>query len=371
MANFLLSPPNTQPGSIYTLYNPSPLLPKEKGIKSGDKKNPITGPGSFDNASFLSKLARVILAAILIIITLGLILCFVSIDNLSDLNFDETHSDHPKYSYSLHPPYEYDPTSFNVEPEIRFASWDGGQILTHFLRLSEKYPNLFVPSLVTISTYFSLERNIFSDLHLFNRDTRQFLDQPDLNQCHHTELTSYPHLEGKNCQNFRILAYPMWHHPMAETEDEMINRMLSTAQNGYAGISHWTSVIINLDTREILYFDSLAHFIPSATLDPVLNSIATRLGKHYPDNTKTSTPFTIKKIVRTAVQKDGSSCGIWTSLFLERYLENPDYVIPTMGYTETQNYVQAFLDTIPKRPLTQASQRTHNVLKLICINPSD
>ncbi|EPP29876.1 ulp1 protease family, C-terminal catalytic domain protein, partial [Chlamydia psittaci 84-8471/1] len=50
------------------------------------KKTPITGPGSFDNASFLSKLARVILASVFIIITLGLILCFMSTQNLLDFD---------------------------------------------------------------------------------------------------------------------------------------------------------------------------------------------------------------------------------------------------------------------------------------------
>ncbi|BAE81072.1 hypothetical protein [Chlamydia felis Fe/C-56] len=368
MANFLLSPPTVQPGSIYSLYNSSPPLSGEQNAKSVNQKTPITGPGSFDNASFLSKLARVVLAAVLIIITLGLILCFMSTQNILDLDIQTICVDTSEYDYLPYLPYGLDPEELKSEPDIVFASWDSGQILTHFLRLSETHPNLFVPSLTTIPTCFSLERMIASDIHCYDRDNQQFLDQPDLNHCYHRYPDYYPHLEGKNCQNFRVFAYPVWHHPMATTEDDMMARMLATAQAQYAGISHWTLVIVNLDLREVVYFDSLAHFIPNESLDPMLKSIAIRLGTQYPNNSGNPSPFAVRKISKTVVQKDGASCGIWVSLFLEKYLENPQYIIPTMGCTQTQRFLQNFLDTIPQRPLTQISERTRTTLNLVCIN---
>ncbi|QVE49244.1 Ulp1 family isopeptidase [Chlamydia crocodili] len=354
MANFLLSPPNTQSGSIYTLYNPTPLLSKDQKSESIRRKTPITGPGSFDNASFLSKLARVILAAILIIITLGLILCFMSTQNLLDLNTHEICIDYLDYDYPPYFPYGYNPIyrtiPYSPEPIITFATWDNSQILNQFLRLSEHCTSLFVPTKTVIPTCFSIERRILEDMHMYDLNTQEPLDQPDPTQCRHNEISSYPHLQGRNCNNFRIFAYPMWHHPMANNEDEMMTRMWATIQAGYAGISHWTLVVVNLDRREVLFFDSLAHFVAGDKIDPALNSIATRLGNCHPDANGAHSPFNVKKAINTPIQQDGSSCGIWISIFLEKYLENPDYTFPPMGYTQTQNFVQNYLDTLRQEP---------------------
>ncbi|WP_117274778.1 Ulp1 family isopeptidase [Chlamydia poikilotherma] len=369
MANFLLSPPNMQSGSIYTLCNPTPLLPKDQKSKSIGEKTPITGPGSFDNASFLSKLARVILAAILIIVTLGLILCFMSTQNLLDLNTHEICVDYLDYDYPPYFPYRYDTIyrsiPYSPEPTITFATWDNGEIFTHFLRLTETYSKLFITSFLDTPSCFSIERHILQDQHMLNLVNQEPLDQPDSSQCPHRDLTNYPHLEGKNCQDFRIFAYPMWHHPFAANQEEITTRMTATVQAGYAGLSHWTLVIVNLDRKEILYFDSLAHFVPNNEIDPALNSIATRLGNCHPDANGAGSPFTVKKVVETPIQRDGSSCGIWVSLFLEKYLENPNYTIPPMGDTETENYLQSFLNTIPQRPLTQHNRR---ILTSLCID---
>ncbi|MEF9497438.1 Ulp1 family isopeptidase [Chlamydia sp. 04-14] len=347
MANFLLSPPSVQSGSIYTLYNPTPLTPQDQRSGSIEKKTPITGPGSFDNASFLSKLARVILAAILIIVTLGLILCFMSTQNILDLN---THEICVDYDYPPYSPYGYDTTyqttPYTPGPMIAFPSWDQSQILDQFLRLSEHYTDLFVPPETMAASRFSIERMILQDMHMLDLNTQGPLDQPDLTQCRHNEISNYPHLQGRNCNNFRIFAYPMWHHPMANNEDEMVTRMWATIQAGYAGISHWTLVIVNLDRREILFFDSLAHFIENNKIDPALKSIATRLGNYHLDADGGRSPFTVKKVVNTPIQQDGSSCGIWVSLFLEKYLENPDYQIPAMGYSQTQNFIRNYLNNL-------------------------
>ncbi|MEF9520210.1 Ulp1 family isopeptidase [Chlamydia crocodili] len=353
MANFLLSSPNTETGSIYTLYNPIPLPPKDQESRFIRGKTPITGPGSFDNASFLSKLARVLLAAILIIVTLGLILCFMSTQNLLDLNTHEICVDYLDYDYPPYFPYGYpthQTTHYTPEPIITFATWDNSQILNQFLQLSERHTNLFVPTKTVIPTCFSIERLALQDMHMYDLNTQEPLNQPDPTQCRHNEISSYPHLQGRNCNNFRIFAYPMWHHPMANNEDEMITRMWATIQAGYAGISHWTLVIVNLDRREVLFFDSLAHFVTSDKIDPALKSIATRLGNHYLDANGMRAPFTVKKVINTPVQRDGSSCGIWISIFLEKYLENPDYTFPPMGYTQTQNFVQNYLDNLHEEP---------------------
>lgn len=345
MANFLLSSPSIPPGSTYTLYNP---LPGQGNAVPARKKTPVTGPGSFDNASFLSKLARAILAAILIIVTLGLILCIMSSQNLLDLNTHEICLDYSDYDYPSYLPYGYDPTFFPATPTVTFESWDSSEILDQFLRLFKTRTDLFVPErTVEIATYFSIERIILQDMHMYDLNTQQLLDQPDPSQCRHNEITEYPHLQGRNCNNFRIFAYPMWHHPMANNQEEMTARMDATIQAGYAGISHWTSVIVNLDRREVLFFDSLAHFVENNKIDPVLKSLATRLGNCHLDANGARSPFTVKKVVKTPVQKDGSSCGMWVALFLEKYLENPNYVPPTMGYTETQNFIQNYLDNLP------------------------
>ncbi len=362
MANFLLSPPTTYQRSVYTPYNPCSSGERTVGFMR--KKTPITGPGSFDNASFLSKFARVILASISIIITLGLILCFMSTQNLLDFDIHCSWEDDAEYYYS---PYLYDTSVFGSKPRIVFSSWDHLEISTHLIRLSEQYSNLFVSSLYTPSTCFSIERMVLRDLHMYDSSTQSILDRPDYTQCHHQgNYQDYPHLMESGCQNFRIYAYPLWHHPSAHNAEEMDALMLSTAQRGFAGISHWTLVIVNLDRREVVFFDSLANFIDNRIIDPALNSIATRLGNVHPDANGAFSPFVVRKVIKTPIQQDSSSCGIWLSLFLDKYLDNPDYVPPVMGYSQAQHVLQEFLETIPQRPITQASDYTRNFLGITC-----
>ncbi|CAH64130.1 Ulp1 family isopeptidase [Chlamydia abortus] len=367
MANFLLSPPTTYQRSIDTLYNPyNTYVLGARTVSFVNKKTPITGPGSFDNASFLSKLARVMLASICIIITLGLVLCCMSTQNLLDLDIRCSCIDDAEYVY-YYPPYLYDPSIFSPKPEILFSSWDHLEISTHLIRLSEKHSDLFVPSLYTPSTCFSIERAVLKDLHLYDSSTQSVLDHPDSTQCHHqNNYQDYPHLADRDCQNFRIYAYPLWHHPSAHNPEEMNSMMLSTARRGFAGISHWTLVIVNLDRREVVFFDSLANFINNRLIDPALNSIATRLGNVYPDANGALSPFIVKKVIKTPIQQDSTSCGIWLSLFLDKYLDNPDYVPPLMGGRQAQYFLQEFLETIPQRPITQASDCTLNVLGITC-----
>lgn len=365
MANFLLCPPTTYQRSIYTSYNPyNTYSSGERTVGFMRKKTPITGPGSFDNASFLSKLARVILASVFIIITLGLILCFMSTQNLLDFDIRCSCVDGAEYYY---PPYLYDASVFSSKPEISFGSWDHLEISTHLIRLSEKHTNLFVSSLYTPSTCFSIERVVLEDLHMFDFSTQSILDHPDSTQCHHQDnYQDYPHLVERGCQNFRIYAYPLWHHPCANNAEELNSLMLSTAQRGFAGVSHWTLVIVNLDRREVVFFDSLANFIDNRIIDPALNSIATRLGNVHPDANGACSPFIVKKVIKTPIQQDSSSCGIWLSLFLDKYLDDPDYVPPVMGYTQAQYFLQEFLETIHQRPITQASDYTLNLLGITC-----
>ncbi|WP_284441684.1 Ulp1 family isopeptidase [Chlamydia gallinacea] len=285
-----------------------------------------TEPGAFYHASLIEKVARIVLAIFLIIATLGLILLFLSVQDLVDLKIKslctKQKSMHHQPSKETHLPANIlSSLLMPVLIPITGECWDNYAIAHHCQKLHMRYPTFLIQGPQPIASCFSLERLLFLDLHLYNSREQTFLTQPDMAVCEHK---SYEHgyLKHTPCESLRIFAYPLWHHPLATTEEEIIQKMLTAHRLQSAEISHWCLVIVNLDLREVIYFDSLACFIQTQLIDSKLKEIAERLEKQFP-SPKSDTPFTIKKVVQTPIQEDGFSCGIWVTIFLEKYLENP------------------------------------------------
>ncbi|WP_348662915.1 Ulp1 family isopeptidase [Chlamydia vaughanii] len=347
MASFLLTQTQNPSSLAYDFSQPTPPpSPLQTQQQQTPRKTPITGPGSFDNASFLSKLARVLFASLVIIITLGLILCLMSSQDILDLNSRALCLGPTDYYYypQGYPGHPY------VFPQIAFSSWDNYSI-AHFSKgLRERYPTLFSSRTCDVATCFNLEETVLKNLHIdINSDQRIPLPEGET-VCPVHDEHGPADAQVPRCDSYRIFSIPIWHHPSAQNAEEMDERLVAVVNANFAGISHWALLIVNLDRRELVYFDSIGSFINPQLINPPLTSTAARLGNHYPSETGSTEPFTIKRIVKEPLQHDGSSCGIWLSLFLEKYLENPDYVPTPMGIFETQTLLQNFLDRVPESP---------------------
>ncbi|EPP36041.1 Ulp1 family isopeptidase [Chlamydia avium] len=332
-------------------------------------KTLTVGKGSFQEASLIEKVCRVVLTIFLIVITLGLILCFLSAQNILDLDIQpaceepEAMISTPRTSLPMKDKLNPSAIITSTRPSsldlIPRDSWDNYTIVHHCQKLHARYPKLLVQGPQPIASCFSLERLLFLDLHLYNPLTGVFLNQPDMSICEHKNY-NHLYLEDTPCDSLRIFAYPLWHHPLATTEKEIMQKMLTISNTRHAELSHWCLVIVNLDLREVVYFDSLSGFINNKLINPTLTSIAKRLGKQFPLSPGRQKPFTIKKVVQTPIQSDSFSCGVWITIFLERYLENPQNIPEILNTLHSQKHkiLRDFLDKA-SNPQQQLSSIIH------------
>lgn len=316
-----------------------------------------TGPGAFHRASLIEKVGRVALAILLIIATLGLILLFLSAQDLVDLNIEPLCATQ-RITYHPVPENLFSLKNFVLTqiPTATGECWDNYAIARHCQKLHTRYPKFLIQGPQPTASCFSLERLLFLDLHLYNSREQTFLNQPDMSVCEHKNY-EYSYLKHTSCESLRIFAYPLWHHPLATTEEEIIQKMLTIHRLQFSEVSHWCLVIVNLDLREVIYFDSLACFIQPKLIDSKLKEIAERLGKQFP-SPESDASFTIKKVVQAPIQEDSFSCGIWAIIFLEKYLENPQNLPEIIDML--QNHKHSILkDFLNKNP--NPSPQSNNI----------
>ncbi|WP_213357543.1 Ulp1 family isopeptidase [Chlamydiifrater phoenicopteri] len=84
--------------------------------------------------------------------------------------------------------------------------------------------------------------------------------------------------------------------------------------------NHWVLVALDMQLRKILYFNSLCNYTGQTELLKKLQETAELLSTSYPGDR----PFTVENITaNTTLQTDGVSCGAFTCWFLYNHLQNP------------------------------------------------
>lgn len=243
----------------------------------------------FEKASILGKIARIILAIFLVIISLGLVLHLVGgISNLLDLKFPQILSEERLLSIKKEePPVKHSPHPLLKESDLSHIVWDNFIITSMQEELSQEYPYFHPTPLLRIPTIFNINRLVRKDLN-------------------------NPSLKEKT-----LFSYVLWYNPKSLGNKRLSRELLEEAlSTGSLGAAHWVSILIDKRTSKILYFDSLAGYIRKDLIDKALLGVAEEMKK------ATGKDFKIKTVLEKAVQKGDNTCGAWVCLFLERYLHN-------------------------------------------------
>lgn len=127
----------------------------------------------------------------------------------------------------------------------------------------------------------------------------------------------------RHLKNAKIFPIFMWYHPTPKTHHATLRCMQQMGISRAVGASHWTLVIVDLRIRRLVYFDSLYNYVKSpSAMKAELTAFADELNTIYPS--KTNKKFSVRIAANEVLQKcSGLSCGPWCCQFLKWYLEDP------------------------------------------------
>lgn len=348
--------------------------------------------GTFKRCNCATKVARIVLALLLVVASLGMILAIYSFKNLLDVSFcrssvntlplsqiharDEpkllpespqlspdlnkplTHTKAHKFSstkltkhsrilsrfqpLSPAPPQIYPPVkdyaeefaSLGISCPLTYENfpivlpWQAEEIIAASEYLHQKYPHLVPMSPLSTATIFNLVDLIKEDLSDACRARSNYYVLAK-NSCHIKETRTINNQHPISCKQASVFAYPLWHHPEGETAKLLDQCMYSQARISSHGGAHWALVIVDIEKRRVVFFDSLGTYVKRKLIEPALHTVAVTAGKICTPMLGERKTFDVIISNNESIQIDNNSCGIWITLFLKNYMKNPNWNLPS------------------------------------------
>ncbi|QYC86766.1 Ulp1 family isopeptidase [Chlamydia suis] len=300
------------------------------------------------------KVARVALAVFLVVITLGLILCFYSFSRLVSFPWccqrcypvEKTTITIPLTPPS--PPIAIKrpgipkapkiqttkeklgtpiPEMVSLDPfrdamlrktiETLVPAWDNETIFKCLCYFHTLHKELIPLDLFPPATIFNFKRKISSLLE----DKKNVKKNKPLKG--RLPISCLEDNYRRHLKNAKILPIFIWYHPTPKTHHATLQCMQQMGISRAVGASHWVLIVVDLRIRKLVYFDSLYDYVKSPTaMEAELTAFADELNMIYPS--KKNKKFSVHIAAKEVLQKcSGLSCGPWCCQFLKWYLEDP------------------------------------------------
>lgn len=300
------------------------------------------------------KVARVALAVFLVVITLGLILCFYSFSRLVSFPWccqrcypvEKTAITIPLTPPS--PPIAIKRPGIPKAPKIQTTkeklgtpipemvsldlfrdamlrktietlvpAWDNETIFKCLCYFHTLHKELIPLDLFPPATIFNFKRKISSLLE----DKKNVKKNKPLKG--RLPISCLEDNYRRHLKNAKILPIFIWYHPTPKTHHATLQCMQQMGISRAVGASHWVLIVVDLRIRKLVYFDSLYDYVKSPTaMEAELTAFADELNMIYPS--KKNKKFSVHIAAKEVLQKcSGLSCGPWCCQFLKWYLEDP------------------------------------------------
>lgn len=311
---------------------------------------PKSPPSLFSQSSLLGKIARIIVALFLILVSLGLILiayrfsdllnCKFCITKTTELPIPSTKIPISSPPVPTTPPYQKkEPTLPQENPQIsenllsqkvvqdylssgrlpELAILDNSQMFQFMCVLHDQYPELLPNDCLIPLTIFNYREEICNTIQdKLKADQGQYCSLGDL-QC---PITCSPENYHQLLQQSRVLPFLLWYDPEPTNHQQTLEKMQEIASLGTPGNSHWTVIVVDLDARCITYFDSLVNYIASTDeMEYRMKSLACCLA-NIGLCKNNGCPFDVHVAVNESLQNwMGSCCGLWCCQYMKWYMD--------------------------------------------------
>lgn len=300
------------------------------------------------------KVARVALAVFLVVITLGLILCFYSFSRLVSFPWccqrcypvEKTAitipltppsppiaikrpgiPKAPKIQTTKEELWTPIPEMVSLDPfrdamlrktiETLVPAWDNETIFKCLCYFHTLHKELIPLDLFPPATIFNFKRKISSLLE----DKKNVKKNKPLKG--RLPISCLEDNYRRHLKNAKILPIFIWYHPTPKTHHATLQCMQQMGISRAVGASHWVLIVVDLRIRKLVYFDSLYDYVKSPTaMEAELTAFADELNMIYPS--KKNKKFSVHIAAKEVLQKcSGLSCGPWCCQFLKWYLEDP------------------------------------------------
>lgn len=300
------------------------------------------------------KVARVALAVFLVVITLGLTLCFYSFSKLASFPWCCQRCypvEKTAITIPLTPPTPpitikrprspkapkiqttketlWTPISERVSLDLfrdamlrqtietLVLAWDNETIFKSLCYFHTLHKELIPLDLFPPATIFNFKRKISSLLE----DKKNVENNMPLRG--RLPISCLEDNYRRHLKNATVFPIFMWYHPTPKTHHATLRCMQQMGISRLVGASHWVLIVVDLRMRRLVYFDSLYNYVKSPTaMKAELTAFADELNKIYPS--ETNTKFSVHIAAQEVLQKcSGLSCGPWCCQFLKWYLEDP------------------------------------------------
>nr|6FDK_A Chain A, Deubiquitinase and deneddylase Dub1 [Chlamydia trachomatis 434/Bu] len=201
--------------------------------------------------------------------------------------------------------------------EALVPAWDSDIIFKALCYFHTLYPGLIPLETFPPATIFNFKQKIISILE----DKKAVLRGEPIKGP--LPISCSKENYRRHLQRTTLLPVFMWYHPTPKTLSDTMQTMKQLAIKGSVGASHWLLVIVDIQARRLVYFDSLYNYVmPPENMKKELQSFAQQLDQVYPayDSKKFSVKIAAKEVIQRG---SGSSCGAWCCQFLHWYLKDP------------------------------------------------
>ncbi|WP_080123318.1 Ulp1 family isopeptidase [Chlamydia suis] len=315
-------------------------------------RSPLVPPKTRQSSVY--KVARVALAVFLVVITLGLILCFYSFSKLVSFPWCcqrcypvETTTisipltppsppiaiKHPRVpkapkilttKETLETPISekvsldlFEASMLRQTIETLVPAWDNETIFKCLCHFHTLHKELIPLDLFPPATIFNFKQKIFSLLE----DKKNVENKLPLRG--RLPISCLEDNYRRHLKNATVFPIFIWYHPTPKTHHATLRCMQQMGISRSVGASHWVLIVVDLRMRRLVYFDSLYNYVKSPTaMKAELTAFADELNKIYPS--QKNEKFSVHIAAQEVLQKcSGLSCGPWCCQFLKWYLEDP------------------------------------------------